>query len=63
MKWFADAADPPVVIPVVLITVAVHLALVVEPVEGEIAASCKAPPLPLPIEAFAISRLYLIPHL
>jgi hypothetical protein len=32
-KRFADTTDPPVVIPVVLIAVAVHVALVVPPVE------------------------------
>ena len=37
IKIVADTADPPVVIPVVLIAVAVHVALIVPTIEGEIA--------------------------
>lgn len=35
MKRFADAGEPPVVIPVVVVAVDVHVALVVPPVERD----------------------------
>lgn len=47
MKKFADAGEPPVAIPVVVVHVDVHVTLVIPPVErGEMCeGSSKAPPL------------------
>ena len=36
MKRIADAAEPPIVVPVTLVAVAVHVALVVPPIEGDV---------------------------
>jgi len=36
MKKVADAANPPVAVPVILVAVAVQLALVVPPIEGDV---------------------------
>lgn len=48
MKRVADAREPPVVIPVIVVAVDVHVTLVVPPVErGEL---YKMPSLPLPVE-------------
>jgi len=59
MKRVADAREPPVVVPVVVVAVDVHVALVVPPVErGEL---YKTPSIPLFVECslncieFAIS--------
>jgi len=49
IKRVADAGEPPVVIPVVVVAVDVHVALVVPPVERGIAL-CKASPLSPPLE-------------
>jgi hypothetical protein len=49
MKRVADAREPPIVIPVVVVAVAIHVALAVPPVEREVTAY-GAPSVPLPIE-------------
>ena len=48
MKRFADAGEPPVVVPVVVVAVHVHVALVVPLVERR--RLYIRPPTPLPIE-------------
>ena|SRR3989344_3068751 len=63
MKKVADATNPPVVIPVVIIAIAVHLALVIPPVEGDVTIY-KMPSVPLLFEVYSmISELYRIPYL
>ena len=48
MKRIAHASEPPVVIPVIVVAVDIHIALAVPPVErGE---SWSVPSLPLPLE-------------
>ena len=48
MKRFADAREPPIVVPVVVIAIDVHVALVVPAVErGEL---CRVPPISPPLE-------------
>ena len=49
MKRVADASKPPVVVPVIVIAIAVHVALVVPPVEREVPAYGE-PSLPLSFE-------------
>ena len=48
MKRVADTADPPVVVPVIVVAVDVHFALVVPPIERD--ELCSVPSMPLPIE-------------
>jgi hypothetical protein len=52
MKRVPDPREPPIVIPIVVVAVAVHIALVVVPaVEREVAVDrYEAPSWPLPIE-------------
>ena len=48
MEQVAEASEPPVVVPVVVVAVDVHVALVIPPVErGEV---CTVPSLALPVE-------------
>ena len=48
MKRFADAGEPPVVIPVVVVAVDVHVTLAIPPIErGEL---CNESSLPPPLE-------------
>ena len=48
MKRLADTREPPVVVPVVVVAVHIHIALAVPPIErGE---SCDKPSKPLPFE-------------
>ena len=49
MKRVAEASDPPVVIPVIVVAVDVHVALVVPPVERGV-AMCDKPSIPLLLE-------------
>jgi len=58
MKRVAAPGEPPVVVPVIVVAVDVHVALVIGAVEGGV---CGAPSMPLPPEC---SRwLYRILHL
>nr|QBM02523.1 hypothetical protein [uncultured archaeon] len=61
MKRLADASEPPVVVPVVVALVDVHVALVVPTVErGEV---CKIPSMTPPLEILSkISGLNIISH-
>ncbi len=36
MKKVADTSEPPVVIPVIVVLVDIHIALVIPPVDGEV---------------------------
>jgi len=63
MKRFADAREPPVVVPVVVVAVDVHVALVIVPAIERGDLYYEVPSVPPPIEAFAISRLNRIWHL
>ena len=49
MKRVADAGEKPVVVPVVVVAVAVHVPLIVPAVEREVAVY-EAPSVPPPIE-------------
>ncbi len=48
MKKVADTAEPPIVVPVVVVAVHVHVALVVPAIEAR--ELCKVPSVPLPLE-------------
>ncbi len=50
MKRVAEAGKPPVVIPVVVVAVDVHVALVVPVVEGGSNVMYGMPSMPLPLE-------------
>ena len=50
IKRVANAREPPVVVPVVVVAVDVELALVVPPVERD--DLCEAPSVPLPFKYF-----------
>jgi hypothetical protein len=52
MKRVADATDPPVAIPVILVAVAVHLALFVPAIECGVTRIRKTPSMPLLLETY-----------
>jgi hypothetical protein len=61
MKRVAQTSEPPVVVPVVVVTVDVHIALIVPAVEG--LELYEVPSVPPSIESLAaISRLNRIRH-